>query len=167
MAKENKSSRPVGRPKNIETPEIMWQLFQQYKVDIKSNPFIIKDLVGGMGKQVLREKEKPLTLEGFNVWCFEQGVASWLHDYFMNKEGRYQEFANICSIIKEQIRQDQIGGGMAGIYNASITQRLNGLTEKIQQETNNKTEIQGKIQIEVTSSPVPLANRETDVNTSK
>jgi hypothetical protein len=28
------------------------------------------------------------------------------------------------------IRQDQIEGGMVGQYNPSITQRLNGLTEK-------------------------------------
>jgi hypothetical protein len=147
MAKAIKKAvkaNPVGRPKNIETPEIMWDLFNRYKKDIKSNPFIVKDWVGGMGKQIYREKEKPLTLEGFNVWCFEQGVASWLHDYFMNKEGRYKEFANICSIIKEQIRQDQIGGGMAGIYNASITQRLNGLTEKIQEDGNKEVTIKVK-----------------------
>jgi len=147
MAKAIKKAvkaNPVGRPKNIETPEIMWDLFNRYKKDIKSNPFIVKDWVGGMGKQIYREKEKPLTLEGFNVWCFEQGVASWLHDYFMNKEGRYKEFANICSIIKEQIRQDQIGGGMAGIYNASITQRLNGLTEKIQEDGSKEVTIKVK-----------------------
>lgn len=136
--------KPVGRPKNIETPEIMWQLFQQYKADTKAKPFIVKDWVGGMGKEVHREKEKPLTLEGFNVWCFEQGVASWLHDYFMNKEGRYKEFANICSIIRELIRQDQIAGGMAGIYNPSITQRLNGLTEKIQEDGNKEMTIKVK-----------------------
>jgi hypothetical protein len=144
VIKKAVKANPVGRPKNIETPEIMWDLFNRYKKDIKSNPFIVKDWVGGMGKQIYREKEKPLTLEGFNVWCFEQGVASWLHDYFMNKEGRYKEFANICSIIKEQIRQDQIGGGMAGIYNASITQRLNGLTEKIQEDGNKEVTIKVK-----------------------
>lgn len=38
---------------------------------------------------------------------------------------------------------------------------------KEQIDTNNKTELKGKIEIEVTSSSVPLANRETDVNISK
>lgn len=133
-----------GRPKAIESPEMMWDMFNRYKKDIKSNPFIVKDWVGGMGKMVYREKEKPLSLEGFNVWCFEQGIISWIHDYFMNKEGRYKEFANICSIIREQIRQDQIGGGMAGIYNASITQRLNGLTEKIQEDGSKEVTIKVK-----------------------
>jgi len=38
---------------------------------------------------------------------------------------------------------------------------------KEQIDTNNKTELKGKIEIEVTSSSVPLANRETDVNITK
>lgn len=137
-------AKPVGRPKNIETPEIMWDLFKQYKKDIKSSPFIVKDWVGGMGKEVFREKEKPLTLEGFNVWCFENEVAGWIKDYFSNKDGKYSEFSSICSIIREQIRQDQVAGGMAGIYNPSITQRLNGLTEKIQEDGNKEVTIKVK-----------------------
>ena len=138
--------KPVGRPKNIETPEIMWDLFQRYKKDTKSNPFIVKDWVGGIGKEVYREKEKPLTLEGFSVWLFEYGVTSWVHDYFTNKGGNYSEFSSICSIIREQIRQDQVAGGMAGIYNPSITQRLNGLVEKIQEDGNKEVTIKVKYQ---------------------
>ena len=136
--------KPVGRPKNIETPEIMWDLFKQYKKDTKSSPFIVKDWVGGMGKEVFREKEKPLTLEGFNVWCFENEVAGWIKDYFSNKDGKYSEFSAICSIIREQIRQDQVAGGMAGIYNPSITQRLNGLVEKIQEDGSKEVTIKVK-----------------------
>ena len=143
-AKKPVPKNKVGRPKNIETPEIMWDLFKQYKKDIKANPFIVKDWVGGMGKQVLREKEKPLTLEGFNVWCFEQEIAGWVKDYFSNKDGKYSEFSAICSIIREQIRQDQVSGGMAGIYNPSITQRLNGLVDKIQEDGSKEVTIKVK-----------------------
>jgi hypothetical protein len=42
----------------------------------------------------------------------------------------YSAYLPICSHIKKLIRQDQIEGGMVGQYNPSITQRLNGLTEK-------------------------------------
>lgn len=59
-----------------------------------------------------------------------------------NREGRYAEFVPICRTIKQRIRNDQIEGGMAGIYNPSITQRLNGLTEKTENENRNEnTEI--------------------------
>ncbi len=121
MAKSNK----VGRPRNIETPEIMLDLFLQYVEYEKSNPIKVKDWVGGMAKAVIREKEAPLTLEGFSVWCFNNGIARSIHDYFKNLNGNYEEFSLICSRIRETIRQDQIRGGMAGIYNPSITQRLN------------------------------------------
>ena len=51
-----------------------------------------------------------------------------------NLNDAYAEFSPICHAIREVIRQDQIEGGMAGIYNPSITQRLNNLVDK--QETS-------------------------------
>jgi len=124
----------VGRPKNIQSPDELWNHFQAYKKLVKENPIKVKDWVGGMAKEVYREKERPLTLEGFSVYCFENNITRNLHDYFKNSNESYTEFSPICSLIKEIIRQDQIDGGMAGIYNPSITQRLNGLVEK----TNNE-----------------------------
>jgi hypothetical protein len=126
-----------GRQKTIESPDQMWNLFQDYVKHTKANPIKVKDWVGGMAKQVIREKERPLTNEGFSIYLFESGIMSDVKDYFSNREGRYQDFVPICSRIRESIRQDQIAGGMAGIYNPSITQRLNGLVEK----TENKHEV--------------------------
>jgi len=119
-----------GQSKYIETPEAMWELFEAYRKEAKSNPFVVTDWVGGMGMQVERKKERPLTMEGFNLFCWDK--ISTVRDYFLNKDGRYNDYITICSRIKEAIREDQIGGGMAGIYNPSITQRLNGLVEKTQ-----------------------------------
>ncbi len=133
MKKEQKR----GRPKTIESPDQMWDLFQAYVKHTKSNPIKVKDWVGGIGKQVIREKERPLTNEGFSIYLFETGIMSDVKDYFSNRDGRYQDFVPICSHIREAIRQDQISGGMAGIYNPSITQRLNGLVEK----TENKHDV--------------------------
>jgi hypothetical protein len=124
----------MHRKKHIETPEKMMELFLAYKKKVKSNPFVVTDWVGGMAKEVNRHKEKPLTLEGFSTYCFEMGIIHRVHDYFGNKNDAYNNFSDICHAIKEIIRQDQIEGGMAGIYNPSITQRLNNLVDK--QETN-------------------------------
>ena len=124
----------MANKKYIETPEKMMELFLAYKKKVKSTPFIVTDWVGGMAKEVNRKKEKPLTLEGFSTYCFEIGILHRVHDYFGNKNDAYAEFSDICHAIKEIIRQDQIEGGMAGIYNSSITQRLNNLVDK--QETS-------------------------------
>jgi hypothetical protein len=132
MGKEKKAK--VGRPKTIESPEIMWKLFMDYVAYAKANPIKVKDWVGGMGKQVTRERERPLTYEGFTLYLFEMGIMTDAKDYFSNRDERYIEFVPICSRIREKIRQDQIEGGMAGIYNPSITQRLNNLSEQTKQE---------------------------------
>lgn len=123
----------AGRPRAIESPEKLKEYFEAYKKKTKSNPFIIKDWVGKDGFEVSREKEKPLTMVGFEVYCYDEGIINDLSDYFGNKDKRYSEFTDICRAIKQAIKQDQIEGGMAMIYNPSITQRLNGLTEKIEQ----------------------------------
>jgi len=47
-----------------------------------------------------------------------------------NTRGAYDKYSSVCSRVREAIRQDQIEGGMVGQYNASITQRLNNLTDK-------------------------------------
>ena len=123
-------ARPKGT-KAIKTPAEMMVLFTAYKNEVKSKPFKVPDWVGGMGKKVQRLKEKPLTMVGFENYCYYKGLT--VAHYFDNYEGRYEDFCTICSRIRGIIKQDQIEGGMAGIYNPSITQRLNGLTEKIEQ----------------------------------
>jgi len=125
-------ARPFGT-KNIETPEKLLQIFEDYVKETKSNPITVKDWVGKDAQEVSREKERPLTVEGLELYCFKMGFIGDLGDYFSNKDERYSDYATICSHIKKRVRQDQIAGGMAGIYNPSITQRLNGLVEKTDQ----------------------------------
>jgi len=120
----------MGKHKYIETPEKMWELFCLYRDEIKTTPFKIKDWVGKDGYQVEREKEKPLTMDGFQNYLDDNEIITDVTDYFENKQDRYKDYVRICSRIRRNIRADQIGGGMAGIYNPSITQRLNGLVEK-------------------------------------
>ena len=122
----------------------MWELFLKYKKETKDNPILIKDWVGKDANMVLREKEKPLTVDGFECWCFDNSIISDLSHYFMNLENRYKDYIGICSRIRKAVRNDQINGGMAGIYNPSITQRLNGLVEK------QETKIDATIEIDFT-----------------
>ena len=120
----------MAKNKYIETPEKLWELFTSYKEKVKSNPILKHDFVGGGGKEVERKLEKPLTMEGFELYCMDNDVITDLSHYFSNKDDRYADYVAICSRIRLEIRNDQIAGGMAGIYNPSITQRLNNLVEK-------------------------------------
>jgi len=121
----------MGLHKLIKNPEQLYDLFKEYKESIKGKPILIKDWVGKDAEQVKREKERPLTMEGFENYVADiPGMPDGLDQYFSNREERYSDFVAICSRIRRAIRQDQIEGGMAGIYNPSITQRLNSLVDK-------------------------------------
>lgn len=123
----------MAKKKYIETPDILLEFFNEYKKEVKSNPRTKHVFVGKDAVSEREELERPLTMDGFEIYCFEKGYINDLGDYFSNKNDKYSEYSTICSHIKKTIRKDQIEGGMVGQYNASITQRLNGLTEK--QET--------------------------------
>jgi hypothetical protein len=120
----------VGRPRNLNNPEELQVLFEKYKADVKANPRI-KSVFGGKEFEERAEPlERPLTLEGFELFCYD--AVGMVEQYFKNTDKKYNEFIPICTRIRKAIRQDQIEGGMVGQYNPSITQRLNGLTEKVE-----------------------------------
>jgi len=127
-----------GRPRVIESPEILWDYFVQYKQWVSENPITIEDYVGKDAERVMREKPRPLTVEGFENHCFREFKVSTLQQYFENRDESYSDFISICRTIKMEIRQNQIEGGMAGIFNPSITQRLNNLKEATDITTNGK-----------------------------
>jgi hypothetical protein len=129
----------MGRYKLIESPEKMWELFVAYKESAKKKPILVQDFVGKDGMEVRRERERPLTMEGFECFVMDNTEINYpdLCHYFSGADDSYKDFFAICSRIKREIRQDQISGGMAGIYNPSITQRLNNLVEKT--DTKNDT----------------------------
>jgi hypothetical protein len=131
-------ARPAGT-KYIETPEKLWDYFVDYKDDVKSNPIKKMVFVGKDGVKDYEERERPLTIDGFECWLADKGIIGDLSHYFANTDNKYSDYLTICSRIKKNVRNDQIEGGMANIYNPSITQRLNGLTEK--QETNTTVSI--------------------------
>ena len=121
----------VGRPRNLNSPEQLYELFIKYKEDVKANPRI-KSVFGGKEFEERAEPlERPLTLEGFELFCWDE--VGCVEDYFKNTNKAYEEFSPICSRIRKEIRRDQIEGGMVGQYNPSITQRLNGLKEQVEQ----------------------------------
>ena len=121
-------ARPKGT-KYIETPERMYELFEEYRNEVKSNPRFKYEL-NRMGEATAIPLEVPLTLEGFETYVAKLGIINDMSQYFANTEQRYTDYQTICSRIRKEIKADQIAGGMVGQYNASITQRLNGLTEK-------------------------------------
>jgi hypothetical protein len=124
--------RGKGHPRNFETPEEMYDLFEKYRSHVAANPRVKYQLSQRTGEMIPEYLKVPLTMEGFENFCYD--IVGVIHQYFANQGELYTNYMSICARIRREIRQDQIEGGMVGQYNASITQRLNGLVDK--QEVN-------------------------------
>jgi hypothetical protein len=115
-------------PRNFPTPQDLRDAFENYKEWAKRNPLKVHDFVGKDAVEVHRNKERPLSLDGFEAWCYREKLGT-IEQYFANTGDMYNDYLSLCRAIRKEIRADQIDGGMAGIYNPSITQRLNNIQE--------------------------------------
>lgn len=117
---------------NVDQLKDAWK---GYKENLKeqNKEWLNIQYVGRNGDKRVDPLKVPMTLEGFKRYCRENHGE--VEQYFSNQDGYYDDFIGICRAIREEIRENQIIGGMLGVYNPSITQRLNGLTEKTQTDT--------------------------------
>ena len=115
-----------------------WNLFKE-DLKLQSNQWLKVQYVGKDGDRVSEPQKVPYTFEGFKRYC--RNNYGEVEQYFTNQDKLYNEFIGICRAIKEEIRENQIVGGLLGFHNPSITQRLNNLVEK------TETEIKGSLNI--------------------
>ena len=70
----------IGRPRILNSPDELYELFERYKREVKANPRI-KSVFGGKEFEERAEPlERPLTLEGFELFCYEQ--VGMVEQYF-------------------------------------------------------------------------------------
>lgn len=115
----------------FQTPEELLKVWFEYKDDVELQELKWQKVqyVGKDGERVADPVKIPYTLEGLKRYCWDNDIGD-ISDYFTNNRELYNDFTTICSRIKNEIREHQIIGGMNGFFNASITQRLNGLADK-------------------------------------
>ncbi len=131
--------------KKMLTEEEFEQLFLQWVQYVENNPIKKQVFVGKDGRHDYELIPRPYTMEGFLNYA-EENVCN-VHQYFENRENRYSTYVGICTRVKRVIRQNQIENGLAGLYNPSITQRLNNLTEKTDVTSNGENINEIKISI--------------------
>jgi hypothetical protein len=125
----------------FKTPEDLEKAFEEYKEDLKkqSDDWELIQYVGKDGDKKSDGKKVPMTIEGFKRFCRKN--YGCVDQYLKNQDNDYNDFLPICSYIKEEIRENQIIGGLLGFFNPSITQRLNGLKEYAETTSTNKIQI--------------------------
>jgi len=123
---------PVPNIKNVDHMLQLWSAYKESLTD-EAKKWEQIQYVGKDGDRRTDYPKLPLTLEGFKTYCHNEKIG-YIHQYFDNKDELYNDYVVVCTRIREEIRHDQITGGLLGFYNSSITQRLNGLVDKKQTE---------------------------------
>jgi len=120
-------AHPTRIFKSPDELEIVWK---EYKDNLKKEAleWVKIQYVGKEAQRMEDPYKMPYTMDGFEVFCYNN--YGCVEQYFKNQDGYYEDFIPICSHIKKEIRSNQITGGLLGVYNPSITQRLNGLKEQ-------------------------------------
>jgi len=117
----------AGIRRKIETPEILWELFEEFKQWCKDNP--MEKHVGWKGKgqkiPVYEYKRRALVFKAFEGWLCGRRIVYDLSHYERN-----DDYRPIISAIKNECSQDCLQGGMNGLYNSNLTARLEGLVDK-------------------------------------
>jgi hypothetical protein len=127
MAEKREVKR--GRPRIFNSPDELWACFEEYVEHNKQNPRY-KYEMDKTGNVVPVPVHNPLTLEAFNLFIFYKGLGEGCSQYLENTGKAYNDYLGVSTRIREAVRADHIGGGMTGFYNASLTARIHGLTEK-------------------------------------
>ena len=114
----------------FKTQEQLKNAWNEYKEDVKgqADEWLKVQYVGKDGYRTEEAQKVPYTFEGFKRFC--RDTYGEVEQYFTNQNDYYDDFVGVCRAIKEEIRENQIIGGLLNFYNPSITQRLNGLVDK-------------------------------------
>jgi hypothetical protein len=134
MAK-NGNIHPTRIFRSPDELELAWQAYKDHLIE-EAHKWPKVQYVGKDGERVEDYPRLPLTQQGFEVFCYKN--YGCVEQYFKNPNGVYDEFIPVCSHIKKEREENQITGGLLNIYNASITQRLNNLVEKVEDVTPQK-----------------------------
>lgn len=126
-------SRIFRSPDELEQA---WELYKKNLEEVESKDWQKVQYVGKEAQRMSDDYKLPYSMDDFEVYCYEN--YGCVEQYFKNKDGYYEDFVPICSYIKKAIRANQIRGGLLGVYNPSITQRLNNLVEKVEDVTPDK-----------------------------
>jgi hypothetical protein len=126
-------ARPHGT-KYIETPEKMWELFEDYVKHESNNPMYRIDYVGKDGNKELTPLMTPITFEGFECYLADLGIINDLGHYSQNLDGRYTDYVPIITRIRNNCFVQNFKGASVKLFDANLISRKLGLIEKSQSE---------------------------------
>jgi hypothetical protein len=123
----------MSKKKYIETPEKMWELFEEYVKHENNNPMHKREYVGKDGNEVDTPLQVPITFEGFECYLADKGIIEDLGKYSANTDNAYNEFVTIITRIRRNCFVQNFKGASVGLFNANLVAKKLGLISKVEQ----------------------------------
>ena len=145
-----------GKKRKFPTSEALWEAACDYFAWCDDNPWRIeKTKKKGKKKEIeTTPTQRPYTIAAL---CMYLGVNS----AYLN-EIKDEDYSEVITCIKQVIETNQLEGAMVGAYNANIVSRINGLTDKLDLESQGE-KLQAVIQVQVVNTGIPLASSEDEI----
>lgn len=126
----------------FKTPEELAKAWNKYKAskDEEAKKWGKVQYVGRNGDKVIDYPPMPYDLDGFFAW-YKNKYGSFIHQYFENKGGYYDEFVGIVTHIIAERNDNIKTGTLLGFFNSSMGIRITGLTDKQEVKTEGKVKI--------------------------
>lgn len=137
-------AHPGGRPPIFYSPDDMMLKFEEYKQWADSNPVNKCEAIKSgenAGQLIYIPCQRPYTIWGFARYCkaSRQGIMNY------GTLECHEEFFDIYESIVSEMTEQNVAGGMVGVYNASLTARLNGFVDKTEMEHTGLKEVPSEL----------------------
>jgi hypothetical protein len=126
-----------GRDKIFSSPEVLMEAAKEYFQYVIDNP--LYETIVQSGKEFTLPKMRAMSIEALCI--FLDISTQTFHDYADNKDGRYKDFIDVTTRIKEVLKIQKFEGAAAGFLNANIIARDLGLKEQTDNVNRNTSEI--------------------------
>lgn len=130
-----------GRPRNLKSPDDLWKLWENFKQWCLENPLEEEGFYGPKAVPVIKKIPRPMTLMKFYSWIRTQEEFDAVRQYIDDPRDQFPEFVSIANRIKQDSKSQLSEYGLCNFYNANLTARIAGFSEK----TENTTNISAKI----------------------
>lgn len=138
-----KQSRKRGRPKNLDSPEQLWELACDYFERCDGAPWLRTDFKGKEVQEVEIPTSTPYLWSGFEDFLFEKIGITTLKDYrtasrktdeeLGENYKRYKDFSEVITRVDAIMTNKKLEGALVGAYNPNLVARLEGLAEKTEE----------------------------------
>lgn len=118
-----------GQPRNLESPEQLWEHFEGYVKYEKDHPFTKREYVGKDGRAEDTDLLAPLTMEAFKSYMWDIGVGC-IDRYIKNSNEAFNDYVPIITRIKDKIFAHNFKGASGNLMKENLIARQLGLKEQ-------------------------------------